>query len=183
MKEKKPSNLPAINEHISYPNVQVITHTGENLGVMTRNDALIRANTVNLDLVLLSPEGSMGAPVAKIMDFGKVLYERKKSDAKKKKNQKIIQVKEVKIRPKIGEHDFQTKLKQIIQFLKEGKRVKITLCFRGRENALKDLHGSDIFSKFEKFFDEHGLAKNIEQEGNLVQGQSWSRIYFLKNLK
>ena len=141
------------------------------------------AEDAGLDLVMLSESGKDGVPVVKIMDFGKALYEKKKKQTEAKKHQKVIQVKEIKIRPKIGEHDYQTKIKQAIQFLKEGKRLKITLFFKGRENVAKDERGYELFDKINKSFDEHGLAKNLVQEKDTKLGQYWSRIYYLKTGK
>ena len=114
---------------------------------MTRGDALKIAQEAGLDLVMIAEEGREGVPVAKIMDFGKALYEKKKKQHEAKKHQKVIQIKEVKMGPKIGEHDFQTKMRQAIDFLKEGKRVKITLFFKGRENATKIERGTELFDK------------------------------------
>jgi translation initiation factor IF-3 len=95
----------------------------------------------------------------------------------------VIQVKEVKIGAKIGEHDFQTKMRQAIDFLKEGKRVKFTLFFKGRENATKFERGTEIFDKIQKTFEEYDLLKNLGQEADARLGSLWSRIYFLKNVK
>jgi translation initiation factor IF-3 len=182
LKHKK-EELPFINEKITASQVQLITHEGENLGVVSRQEALRRATEAELDLVIIAERGGEGVPVVKIMDFGKALYERKKKQAEAKKHQKVIQVKEIKMRPKIGEHDFQTKMKQAAQFLKDGKRVKLTLWFRGRENVLKDQHGSELFERVEKSFSEHGLSGNLSSEKETKLGQIWSRIYFLKNGK
>lgn len=178
MKDKK-SSLPLMNEQIREPKLQVITQTGENIGVVSRYDALRMAEVANLDLVILTEEGPNGMPIAKIMDFGKAIYERKKKQNEAKRHQKVIQVKEIKIRPKIGEHDFQTKIKQAIQFLKSGKRVKVSLFFRGRENVSKNQRGAELFEKVDKSFQENGLANVIsEREANI--GQCWFRIYYLK---
>jgi translation initiation factor IF-3 len=182
LKDKKENSF-LINEKIKFPQVQIITHTGENIGVVSRSEALRMAEQAGLDLVLLTEQGSDGLPVVKIMDFGKVLYEKKKKQAEAKKHQKVIQIKEIKIRPKIGEHDYQTKIKQGMQFLQEGKRVKITLCFRGRENVLKDERGAELFQKIEHTFEQHDLLKNLLQEKDTKIGQFWSRIYYLKNIK
>lgn len=183
MKDKKDIALPFINEQIRAPMLQLIDHDGVNVGVITRGQALKMAEEVGLDLVLLADSGKEGVPVVKIMDLGKALYEKKKKQAAAKKHQKVIQVKEIKIRPKIGEHDYQTKMKQAVQFLKEGKKLKITLFFKGRENVLKDERGNEIFDKIQKSFDEFGLAKNIVQEKDSKLGQYWSRIYVLKSAK
>ena len=107
-------------------------------GILSRDEALKLARQADLDLVLLSEKGGEGQPVVKIMDFGKALYAKKKQLAEAKKHQKVIEVKELKLRPKIGEHDYQTKMNQAIQFLKEGKHLKVTLMFKGREAAMRD---------------------------------------------
>ncbi len=182
MKDKK-EILPLMNEQIRANMVQLIDHEGVNVGVVPRAQAQRMAEEVGLDLVLLSDSGKDGVPVVKIMDLGKVLYEKKKKQAEAKKHQKVIQVKEVKIRPKIGEHDYQTKIKQAIQFLKEGKRLKITLFFKGRENVLRDERGVELFNKVQHSFEEAGIAKNLIQEKDTRLGQYWSRIYYLKNAK
>ena len=120
-----------------------------------------------------------GVPVVKIMDFGKALYAKKKKQAEAKKSQKVIQVKEIKIRPKIGEHDYQTKMNQAIQFLKDGKRLKVTLMFKGREIVLQQERGKELFDKVDKSFQDAGLA-HVVQEKDSRMGQLWSRIYYLK---
>ena len=181
MKDKRERRVaPMINERIRAPHMQVITDDGENLGVLARADALRVAENANLDLVLLSDTGSEGVPVVKVMDFGRALYEKKKKQAKAKKQQKLIQVKEIKMRPKISEHDFLTKIKHVIEFLQEGKRVKVTLSFRGRENILKGERGAEIFRRIDKTLDEMGLEGKYANEGESSMGQLWFRIYYLK---
>ncbi len=168
-----------INEYIRAPRLQVITSEGNNLGVISRDEALRCARDAGLDLVLLADTGSMGAPIAKIADFGKLLYAKKKKLADAKKKQKVIKIKEVKLRPKIDEHDFQTKLRQACAFLQDGNRVKFTLVFRGRELAMKISHGQEMFVKINAFLAEKGLEMTgYEQETKL--GHFWSRVYFLK---
>lgn len=181
-KEKKEVG-PLLNEKIRAPRLQLIAEDGRNLGTVSRGEALKLAQEAGLDLVVISEEGREGVPVAKVMDFGKSLYEKKKKQHEAKKHQKVIQVKEVKIGAKIGEHDFQTKMRQAIDFLKEGKRVKFTLFFKGRENATKFERGTEIFEKINKTFEEHDLLKNLGQEADAKLGSLWSRIYFLKNVK
>ncbi len=178
LKDKK-SSLPLINEQIKASQLQVITHQGENIGVLSRSEALRIAHEANLDLVILTENGPEGIAIAKIMDFGKVLYERKKKQVDAKKHQKVIKVKEIKISPKIGENDFQTKIKQAIQFLKTGKRVKISLFFKGRENVQKAQRGAELFDKVNSFFEDQGLL-NVVQEREVNMGQCWFRIYYLK---
>jgi translation initiation factor IF-3 len=179
LKDKK-DNAPLINHQIRAENVQLITADGENIGTISRSQALRQAEEAGLDLVLIAQSGKDGIPVVKIMDFGKVLYEKKKKTLEAKKHQKVIQIKEIKMNPKIGEHDYQTKIKQAVQFLTTGKRVKITLSFRGREIATKDARGAELFTKIEKSFEEHDLAQNLMQEQDSKMGKMWSRIYYLK---
>jgi len=172
--------LPPINQQIRSDKVQLITHLGENIGVVPTGKALIMAMDAGLDLVTIADQGKDGVPVVKIMDFGKVLYEKKKKQTEAKKHQKVIQIKEVKIRPKIGDHDYQTKMKQVLEFLNEGKRVKITLFFSGRENATKEGRGTELFEKINKTFEEFGIFKDVIQEKDAKVDQTWSRMYYLK---
>jgi len=183
LKERKESSTPRINEQIRAEKIQLIDQDGTNIGVVSRSQALRQAEEARLDLVLIAPRGKEGFPVAKIMDFGKALYEKKKKLAESKKHQKVVQVKEIKMRPKIGEHDYQTKIKQAIQFLKAGKRVKITLSFRGRENITKEERGAELFKKINNTFAEHDLTKNLVQERDTRMGRLWSRAYYLKGTK
>ena len=180
MLKDKRENAPLINQQIRAESVQLITQDGENIGNISRAQALRQAEEAGLDLVLIAQSGKDGIPVVKIMDFGKVLYEKKKKTLEAKKHQKVIQIKEIKMSPKIGEHDYQTKIKQAVQFLTTGKRVKITLSFRGREIATKEARGSELFSKIEKSFEENDWASNLVQEQDSKMGKMWSRIYYLK---
>jgi len=179
LKEKRETSQP-INHQIRAEKVQLIVEDGTNIGVVSRSQALRQAEEAGLDLVLISPSGKDGVPVVKIMDYGKVLYEKKKKLTEAKKHQKVIQIKEIKMSPKIGEHDYQTKINQAIQFLEDGKRVKITLSFRGREMATKEERGSALFGKVNKSFEEHDLMKNLIQEQDAKLGKLWSRVYYLK---
>lgn len=163
--------------------VQLITQQGENRGIVPRGDALRLAVEDGLDLVMIAEQGDMNVPVVRIMDLGKTLYERKKKQAESRKHQKVIQVKEIKIRPKIGDHDFKTKMNQAIQFLHDGKKLKLSLWFRGRENVLKDQHGALLFDRIEKVFDEQGISKDLVKEKEVKMGPAWSRFYFLKGHK
>src|SRR5579863_429074 len=153
LKDKKESaTAQLVNQQIRAERVQLILQDGENIGVVNRGQALRQAEEAGLDLVMIAQAGKEGVPVVKIMDFGKVLYEKKKKTIEAKKHQKIIQIKEVKMSPKIGEHDYQTKIKQAVGFLTSGKRVKITLSFRGREKMTKDQRGAELLDKIEKSF-------------------------------
>ncbi len=169
-----------VNEKIRFDKMQVITNEGKNLGILARDEALRLARQSDLDLVLLTEQGSEGVPLVKIMDFGKALYAKKKQQAEAKKSQKVIQVKEIKLRPKIGEHDYQTKINQAIDFLKEGKHLKVTLMFKGREAATREERGEEMFKKIDESFEAAGLTK-IAQEKDSKATQFWSRVYYLKS--
>jgi len=169
-----------VNENIRAPKVQLIDENGVNVGVVPRDDALNRAIDAELDLVLIAERGADGVPVVKIMDHGKALYEKKKKLAEAKKHQKVIQIKEVKFRPKIGAHDFQTKMNRGLEFLRAGKHLKITLMFRGREMATKNERAQELFDRIHKVFEEQGILKDLIQEKDSKAGQFWSRIYHLK---
>lgn len=186
MKNIKPEKIvQPINENIRFPRVQLITGDGQNVGVVSREDALRTAQIAGLDLVLIAEKGSEGFPVTKIMDFGKLLYAKKKKQSEAKKHQKTIQVKEIKLRPKIGEHDFITKMNQAVQFLEDGKHLKVTIAFRGREIITKEERGSQMFDKINKFLEEQDMipGENLVQEKDLKMGQLWSRIYYIKSGK
>ncbi len=180
LKPKEASNQPLMNEKIRFDSLQVIGADGENKGVMPRDEALKLARSVHLDLVIIADQGSFGVPVAKVMDFGKALYAKKKQLADTKKNQKVIQIKELKFQPKIADHDFVTKMNQGVQFLKDGKRLKITIEFKGREITLREERGAQLVLKVEKFLEEAGLAKRLVQDKDLKTMKVWSRIYYLK---
>jgi len=180
LKERK-DNSPLVNEKIRADRIQLITHDGQNLGLVSRGEALRAAEVAGLDLVVITEEGPDGYPIAKVMDFGKALYAKKKKQTEAKKHQKVIQVKEVKIRPKIGEHDFQTKIAQAVQFLEDGKRLKVTLFFKGRECLTREERGAELFEKINKVFEEHDLVKNLVQEPDTKMGPAWSRVYYLKS--
>src|SRR5271155_2248056 len=124
---------PRVNEEIRVPQVRLIDQDGEMMGVMTARDAMLRAFAVGLDLVEISPNAD--PPVCKILDYGKYKYEQQKKAAEARKNQKVIELKEIKLRPNIDDHDFEIKMKSAKAFLTEGDKVKITLRFRGREMA------------------------------------------------
>lgn len=173
-------NAPLINERIRCDRLQLITHDGRNLGLVNRDEALVHAQEAGLDLVLIADRGSDGHPIAKIMDFGKALYEKKKQQHEAKKRQHIVEVKELRLSPKIAEHDYQTKMNQGVRFLKEGKHLKVTLVFRGRENATKEERGAEFFDKIQKTFDDAGIGKQLLYEKDAKMPKMWSRVYILK---
>ena len=124
---------PRYNEFIQAQKVRVIDENGENLGVMYTREAFEQAQEVGLDLVEISPNAD--PPVAKFLDIGRYKYEAQKKAAEQRKRQKTQEIKEIKMRPNIDDHDYDTKMKKIFEFLEEGDKVKCTLRFRGREMA------------------------------------------------
>ena len=129
---------PRINERLLRGgDIRLIGAKGENLGVMSPDRALTLAEDAGLDLVEISPTAV--PPVCKIMDFGKFKYETQKKEAEARKNQKVIEIKEVKFRPGTDTHDYEVKMRSVFKFLEEGDKVKVTLRFRGREMAHQDI--------------------------------------------
>ncbi len=126
-------NGPRFNEFITVPKVRVIDENGDNLGVMFTREAIEQAAEVGLDLVEVSPNAD--PPVCKFLDVGKFKYEAQKKANLARKSQKTQEIKEIKMRPNIDDHDYDTKMKSIHKFLGEGDKVKVTLRFRGRELA------------------------------------------------
>ena len=128
---------PRVNDEIRAPQVRLIDQDGEMQGVMTARDAWLRAQSVGLDLLEISPNAD--PPVVKILDFGKYKYELQKKKNEAKKKQKVIEIKEIKVRPNIDENDYQVKLRAMKSFIGEGDKVKVTLRFRGREMAHQEI--------------------------------------------
>lgn len=177
---KKKTEKQLINGDIRAFKVRVISDDGENLGVLSRDRALELAEEKELDLVMLTDDSE--APLVKIMDFGKSLYLKKKKAAEGKKKQKVVKLKEIKLRPKIGQHDFMTKINQGVKFLQAGNKLKVTLMFRGREMQTRQQVGSALFDRITEAFQEQGL-KSLAQEKDSTAGPFWSRIYLLKTKK
>lgn len=128
---------PRVNEEIRTPQVRLIDQDGEMIGVMSAREALVRAYDVGLDLVEISPNAV--PPVCKILDYGKYKYEQQKKANEARKKQKVVELKEVKVRPNIDDHDYDVKMRAMKSFIGEGDKVKVTLRFRGREMAHQDL--------------------------------------------
>ena len=128
---------PLSNEDITSPDVQLIDAEGENRGVVRTREALAEAQEQGLDLVLISPNAV--PPVAKMLDLGRFKYAAQKKAAEARKKQKVIEVKEIQLRPNIDTHDYETKMKAMQRFLDDGDRVKVTMRFRGREMAHQEL--------------------------------------------
>jgi translation initiation factor IF-3 len=128
---------PRVNEEIRVPQVRLIDQDGEMIGVMSAREALIRAYDAGLDLLEISPNAV--PPVVKILDYGKYKYEQQKKANEARKRQKVVEIKEIKVRPNIDDHDYDVKMRQAKDFIGEGDKVKVTLRFRGREMAHQDL--------------------------------------------
>src|SRR3978361_1772050 len=126
-------NGPRYNEFIVSPKVRVIDENGENLGVLVTPEAIEQAGEMGLDLVEVSPNAD--PPVCKFLDVGKFKYEAQKKANLARKSQKTQEIKEIKMRPNIDDHDYDTKMKKVFEFIGEGDKVKCTLRFRGREMA------------------------------------------------
>ena len=134
-----------INEEIRDKEVRLVSETGEQLGIMYARDALERAVEQNLDLVKISPTAN--PPVCKLMDYGKFKFEQTKREKEARKNQHVVEIKEVRMSPGIDVNDFNVKLRNAQKFLAEGNRVKVTVRFRGREMAHTDI-GRGLLLKF-----------------------------------
>ena len=132
-----PKSGPRYNEFITVPKVRVIDDEGENLGVMFTQEAIEQAADVGLDLVEVSPNAD--PPVCKFLDIGKFKYEAQKKANIARKTQKTQELKEIKMRPNIDDHDYATKMKKVHDFIGDGDKVKITLRFRGRELSHQQL--------------------------------------------
>jgi translation initiation factor IF-3 len=126
-----------VNEDIRAAQVRLIDQNGEMQGVMTAREAVQRAYAVGLDLLEISPNAD--PPVVKILDFGKFKYEQQKKKNEAKKKQKVIEIKEIKVRPNIDENDYQVKMRAMKTVIEEGDKVKVTLRFRGREMAHQEI--------------------------------------------
>ncbi len=152
-----------INEAIRAKEVRVIDTDGAQLGIMPLNDALKAAAAKNLDLVGISPNAN--PPVCKIMDFGKYRFEQAKREKEAKKNQKVTEVKEIRLGLSIDTHDFETKGNHAKKFLQEGNKVKVSIRFRGREFGHPEI-GKDIMDRFAEYCsDVASVEKPSKMEG------------------
>ena len=147
-----------INDEIQADNVRLIMEDGEQKGIVSLEQAKAIAEEAKLDLVLISPEAD--PPVCKVMDYGKHVFELKKQTAANRKKQKVIHVKEMKFRPGTEEGDYQVKLRNLIRFLSDGDRAKVSLRFRGREMAHQHI-GMELMNRIREDLAEHG---SVDQE-------------------
>ena len=157
---------PRVNEEIRSPQVRLIDENGEMAGVMTAREAQQRAYAAGLDLLEISPNAE--PPVVKILDYGKFKYEQQKKRNEAKKKQKVIEIKEIKVRPNIDENDYQVKMRAMKSFIEEGDKVKVTLRFRGREMAHQEI-GTKLLDKVKTDVAEYAkVEQDARFEGRQV---------------
>ncbi|WP_081579212.1 translation initiation factor IF-3 [Gayadomonas joobiniege] len=154
-----------INEEIDAKEVRLIGVDGEQVGVVSLNEALDAADAAKVDLVEISPNAN--PPVCRVMDYGKFLYEKSKSAKEQKKKQKQIQVKEVKFRPGTDIGDYQVKLRNLKRFLEDGDKTKVTIRFRGREMAHQDI-GIDLMNRIKGDLSDIAVCESFP---NRVEGR------------
>lgn len=147
-----------INEEIRAREVRVIADGGEQLGIMSSREALKLALESHLDLVEIAPTAK--PPVCRIMDYGKYRYEQQKREKEARKKQKTFDIKEVKLRPGIEEHDFNVKFKSAVRFLEDGDKVKVTIMFRGRELSHPEL-GEVLLNKMAQQLKEVAVVERV----------------------
>jgi translation initiation factor IF-3 len=157
------SNELRINEEIRAKEIRVVSSEGEQLGIMLVKDALKLAVEKELDLVEVAPTAK--PPVCRIMDYGKYRYEQSKREREARKKQRIIEVKEIRMTPKIEEHDFQVKVKAAQKFLKDGDKVKAMIRFRGREIVHAELGRTLLMQLFESVRDHAIIEREPKIEG------------------
>ncbi|MFZ2289657.1 MAG: translation initiation factor IF-3 [Halopseudomonas yangmingensis] len=154
--DKRAAPRPPINENITAREVRLIGADGEQIGIVSIQEAMAAAEEAKLDLVEISPDAE--PPVCRVMDYGKHIFEKKKQQAAARKNQKIIQVKEIKFRPGTEDGDYKVKLRNLIKFLSEGDKAKVSLRFRGREMAHQEL-GMELLKRVEADLAEYGTVE------------------------
>lgn len=173
---KKPNGDDLVNEDIKFPEVLLIDDDGNRLGIKKRLEALNIARSKDLDLLCVAPAAK--PPVCKILNYGKYRFEQQKKAKEMKKNQKVIDIKEIQLSVKIGEHDFNTKLKAAKKFLESGDKVKVSIRFRGREMAFTD-QGKEVI---DRFIDLCSELSSIEKEP-ILDGRTMMGIMSSKNSK
>ena len=149
-----------LNQDISAPEVRLIGAEGDQVGIVSIEDALEAADQVKLDLVEIVPNAE--PPVCRIMDYGKFVFEQKKQKQTAKKKQKQVHIKEIKFRPGTGIGDYQVKLRNLIRFLSEGDKTKVTMRFRGREHVHREL-GLEMLQRVESDLAEYGEVEQAPQ--------------------
>jgi len=165
-----------VNEGIRAREVRLIGQNGDQLGIKSKQEALEIATRANLDLVLVAPNAK--PPVCRIMDYGKFRFEQQKKDKEARKNQKIINVKEVRLSPTIEEHDFNTKLRNAVKFLEKGDKVKASIRFKGRAITHKEI-GQRVLDRFAAACAEVGTIESHPK----MDGRSMFLVLAPKNEK
>ncbi|MCI5837082.1 MAG: translation initiation factor IF-3 [Veillonellaceae bacterium] len=165
-----------INEEIRAREVRVVSDTNEQLGVMPLRDALAAAAERGVDLVEVAPTAK--PPVCRMMDYGKYRYEQQKREKEARKKQKVITLKEVKLRPNIEDHDFYVKMKNAIRFLEDGSKVKVTIMFRGRELSHPEL-GEELLVRFA----EELKDKAVREKAPKLEGRNMTMMLAPKTEK
>ena len=149
-------NGDLVNEKIRFPEVLVIGPDGESLGKMSRIDAYRKAESYKLDLLCVAPQAN--PPVCKIINYGKYRFDAQKKAKEAKKNQKIIELKEIQLTPQIGQHDIETKVKAAIKFLEDGNKVKVGVRFKGRQMAHPEV-GNETLNKFLEYVTDYATIE------------------------
>jgi len=147
-----------LNDEIDVPQVRLVGADGEPVGVVTIEEAIDTAYDANLDLVEISPNAE--PPVCRVMDYGKFIFEKNKQKAAAKKKQKQVHIKEIKFRPGTDTGDYQVKLRNLIRFLEDGDKTKVTMRFRGREMAHQEI-GRDLLERVKKDLEEYGSVESF----------------------
>jgi translation initiation factor IF-3 len=163
-----------VNDRIRIKEVRVISQDGTQLGIMPIEQALQTAYSQNLDLVVVAPAAR--PPVCRIMDYGKYRYEQSKKAREARKKQTIIELKEIKLRPKTEEHDFQFKARHAERFLKEGNKAKVTMMFRGREMIRMD-RGKALLNRFVEVLKDVAVVEQAPK----IEGRNMTLILAPKN--
>ena len=160
------SDEPRVNGQITSSSIRLVDHNGEMLGVVSVSEGIRLAEQANLDLVEVSPNAS--PPVCKILDYGKYKYEAQKKAHEARKKQKVIQIKEIKLRPTIDKHDLEIKIRNVIGFIEEGDKVRVTLRFRGREMDHQEL-GMQVLERVQEALkDQAKIEQPPRAEGKQI---------------
>jgi translation initiation factor IF-3 len=152
-----------INERIDAPELRVVGADGEQIGILSRDDALARAQEADLDLVVVAEQAK--PPVARLLDYSKYKYEQEQRQKQARKHQQQINVREIKLRPKIADHDYETKKGHVERFLRGQDKVKVTIMFRGREQAYPERGRALLKRLYEDLGDMATIEQEPEQEG------------------
>ncbi len=160
------SNEPRINQQIRELSVRLVDHKGNMLGVVAIAEALRLAEAAGLDLVEVSPNAV--PPVCKILDYGKYRYEAQKKAHDARKKQKVIQIKEIKLRPTIDKHDLEVKLRHITEFIEEGDKVRVSMRFRGREMDHTEIGMQVLIRVQEQMIDKAKIEQSPRSEGKQI---------------